>query len=412
MTLDMNDNHVTSVAQLTELVKLGNTAKFKSASTKQETYEWVDATLGKFRYRFLRKKDKSAVKRYIVTMTGYSEGAVDKLIARKKEDGKIFVRERTQNTFARFYEPRDVSLLADVANVTLNQNGRALKEMCMSMYTYYGDIRFEKLAKISVSHLYNLKKTRVYESKLLFYTKTNPVRRDIGVRKKPEPFGKPGYLRVDSVHQGDLDKEKGVYHINLVDEVTQGEYAGCVERISEYFLLPLLAELIPVFSFKILGFHSDNGGEYINHQVAQMLEKLLVDQTKSRSRHTNDNALVEGKNGAIVRKYMGHAYIPKKHAGRINTFYREYLNPYLNFHRFCGFATDYVDDRGKVKKKYDTYMTPVQKLLSLPQCEQYLKEGVTRETLITETKRMTHFESAQKVFVERQKLFKEINRKL
>lgn len=408
----MKDDHLVSVAQLSEFIKLGNTAKFKSTSSKKETYAWVDTTLGKFRYHSLKKKDKGSVKKYVITMTGYSEGAVDKLIAQKKEYGCIREKERTQNAFTRFYEPRDVSLLADVSNITLNQNGRALKEMCMSMYADYGDIRFEKLAKISVSHLYNLKKTRMYASKSLFYTKTNPVQRDIGIRKKPEPFGKPGYVRVDSVHQGDLDKEKGVYHINLVDEVTQAEYVGCVEGISEYFLLPLLQELLKAFPFTIIEFHSDNGSEYINHQVARMLNKMNIEQTKSRARHSEDNALAEGKNGAIVRKYMGYTHIPKEHAGRINSFYFEHLNPYLNHHRFCGFATDYVDVLGKVKKKYEVYMTPIQKLLSLPECEQYLKEGVTKEILMAETKRMSHFEAAQKVFVERQKLFREINRKI
>lgn len=408
----MNDDHLVSVAQLVEFAKLVNTAKFKSTSSKKETYAWVDTTLGKFRYRSLKKKDKGIVKRYLMTITGYSEGAIDKLIAKKKERGCIVQKERTQNAFVRFYEPRDVSLLADVSNVTLNQNGRALKEMCMSMYADYDDIRFEKLAKISVSHLYNLKKTRIYETKSLFYTKTNPVQRDIGIRKKPEPFGKPGYIRVDSVHQGDLDKEKGVYHINLVDEVTQTEYVGCVEGISEYFLLPLLQELLEMFPFHIIEFHSDNGSEYINHQVARMLNKMNIEQTKSRSRHSEDNALAEGKNGSILRKYMGYTHIPKMHAGRINRFYFEHLNPYLNHHRFCGFATDYINERGKVKKKYETYMTPIQKLLSLPECEQYLREGITRETLTAETKRMSHFEAAQKVFVERQKLFKEISSKL
>ena len=143
-----------------------------------------------------------------------------------------------------------------------------------------------------------------------------------------------------------------------------------------------------------------------------MLQKMLVEQTKSRSRRTNDNALVEGKNGAIVRKYLGYSYIPKRKAGKINEFYREYLNPYLNFHRYCGFATDYVNEKGKIKKKYETYMTPIQKLLSLPEYEKYLKEGVTKPGLLLETKRKTHFEAAQKVFVERQKLFREINTKI
>jgi hypothetical protein len=408
----MNDDHLVSVAQIKEFAKLNNGAKFKSNSSKVDTYDWVEKCLGRFRYFSLKKKEKSIVKNYIAKMTGYSEGAIDKLIAKKRRFGKIFVKERTQNSFQKFYTGSDVELLAEVSNVTLNQNGRALKEMCKSMYLEFSDLRFEKLSRISVSHLYNLKKTNAYQHKSLFYTKTNPVQRNIGERRNPHPNGIPGYLRVDSVHQGDLDKEKGVYHINIVDEVTQAEYIGCVEVISEYHLLPLLEELLKTFPFKILGFHSDNGSEYINHQVANMLKKMLIDQTKSRSRRTNDNALVEGKNGAIVRKYLGYSHIPKRNAKKINAFYREYLNPYLNFHRYCGFATDYINEKGKIKKKYETYMTPIQKLLSLSDFERYLRDGITKMALLLETRSMSHFEAAKKVFIERQKLFKEINRKM
>jgi hypothetical protein len=141
MTIDMIDDHLVSVAQLTEFVKLNNSAKFKSNSPKVETYAWIDKTLGKFRYRYLKKKEKGIVKKYIMNMTGYSEGAVDKLIAQKMKTGRIVVKERTQNAFQRFYEPSDYSLLADVSNITLNQNGRALQEMCKSMYLDFNDLR-------------------------------------------------------------------------------------------------------------------------------------------------------------------------------------------------------------------------------------------------------------------------------
>jgi hypothetical protein len=411
MTIDMNDDHIVSVAQLREFVKIHTKATFKSTSTKKETYDWINNTLNKFKYRSLKKKEKSIVKKYVMKMTGYSEGAIDKLIARKKKHGRIFVKKRTQHSFQTYYDVSDIALLAQISEVTLNQNGYALKEMCRSMYLDFNDLRFEKLAHISVSHLYNLKKTRVFQSKFLHYTKTNPVQRNIGERKKPQTCGKPGYIRIDSVHQGDLDKQKGVYHINLVDEVTQMEYIGCIERISEYYMIPLLEELLTCFPYKIIGFHSDNGGEYINRQVSGMLTKMFVEQTKSRSRHTNDNALVEGKNGALIRKYTGYIHIPQKHAQRINTFYTEYLNPYINFHRYCGFATEYINEKGKIKKKYETYMTPIQKLLSLPECTEYLKEGMTKESLIDEERKVTHFESAKEVFVERQKMFRDINKR-
>jgi len=144
-----------------------------------------------------------------MNMTGYSEGAIDKLIARKKRHGRIFVKKRTQHSFQTYYDVLDIALLANISEVTLNQNGRALKEMCKSMYLDFNDERFERLSHISVSHLYNLKKTRVFQSKFLHYTKTNPVQRNIGERRKPQPNGKPWYIRVDSVHQGDLDRQKG-----------------------------------------------------------------------------------------------------------------------------------------------------------------------------------------------------------
>jgi len=197
-----------------------------------------------------------------------------------------------------------------------------------------------------------------------------------------------------------------VYYINLVDEVTQWEIIGCVEGISEQFLLPLLEELLWRFPFIILGFHSDNGSEYINYTVAKLLTKMMIEQTKSRSRRTNDNALVETKNGAIIRKHFGYVYIQKRHARDINTFLREYMDEYLNFHRPCGFATDIMDTRGKIQKKYDTYMTPYEKLISISNFEQYLKPEVSTESLKLFSERQSDNESAKKMRNAKSKLSK------
>jgi hypothetical protein len=407
MNIDMNDDHIMSVAQLIELVKHGNCVKFKS-SNKKQTYEWIGRTLRKFKYFSESKKNKGIIKKYIIILTGYSEGQVDKMIKRKKKFGRVFLFERTQHTFPKKYDIGDICLLSQVCLLTESPNGRALKQMFLDSYRLYKDDRFERLKQISVSHIYNLQKTNVYQSKLLSYTKTKPTKNNIGERRKPDPLGKPGFLRVDSVHQGDLDKLKGVYHINLVDEVTQWEIVGCVEGISEYFLEPLLLELLELFPFFILNFHSDNGGEYINKVVAHLLNKLKIGQTKSRSRKTNDNALVEGKNGAVIRKHMGYAHIPKKYAGMINRYYGDHLNPYINFHRYCAYPTDYTDAKGKIRKRYENYMTPCQKLLSIPNVEQYFRDGVTKESLIWEQMRTSHLEAAQKLQKEKSKLFKKM----
>jgi hypothetical protein len=382
MNIKMDDSNIGSLAQLRELLKLTNGVKFKSSSTKEEMYKWIEESLMKFHYFSLKsKKERSIVLSYLKKMTGLSRGHVKKLVKKKKRNGRLLRSTYARHHFPKVYDSEDIARLIETDNAHGLMSGKATQEILRRQYDIFNDLRYEKIRHISVSHIYNLRQTRQYESHILFIKKTCATNANIGVRRKPRPDGKPGYLRVDSVHQGDLDKEKGVYHVNLVDEVTQWEIIGCVEGLSEEFLRPLLEELLDLFPFMIINFHSDNGSEYINHIVSDLLNKLKIEQTKSRSRRTNDNALVETKNGAIIRKYMGFAHIPKKYSTIINTFYRNHMDMYLNFHRPCGFSTDRVDARGKIVKKYDRYMTPFGRLKLVKDVKQYLKPGVTIQSL-------------------------------
>ena len=230
-------------------------------------------------------------------------------------------------------------------------------------------------------------------------------------RRRPNPRGQPGFVRVDTVHQGDLDGVKGVYHINVVDEVTQYEYVGTVAAISEAFLLPVLSALIKSFPFKINGFHADNGSEYINHRVAELLNKLHIGEfTKSRARRTNDNALAESKNASVVRKWLGYAHIPQRFAGQVNAFNRDWLSPFLNYHRPCLFPTEECDDKGRVRKRYrdaDT-MTPYDKFKSLDDVEQYLLPGVTFEQLDNAALAVSDVQAAEALNQAREELFRSL----
>lgn len=409
MTLHMNDECITSVAQLAELLKVAEAfgvERVKRQDSKEDVYAWIADILVRLRYMHAKKKDKGTIRRYLSVYTGYTERHIDTLIAQYRKTGTIVRAKRTQPKFERVYTGADIELLAKLADAYEHQNGRALKRTMWEMYHVYGDCRFERLADLSVSHLYILKQTPIFKEAALTYTKTRPVQVPIGERKKPYPEGKPGFIRVDSVHQGDRDKEKGVYHITLVDEVTQHEITACVEGLSEEFLLSALETALNAFPFVILNFHSDNGSEYINGRVARLLEKMRIHQTKSRPRHSNDNALAEGKNAAVVRKHMGRMHIPRRHAPLINEFYETHLNPFVNYHRPCAYPDLIVDAKGKVKKVYKTYMTPVQKLLSLPDVEQYLKPGVTKASLAEECRRKSHLEAAEDMQKAKQRLFK------
>ena len=171
--------------------------------------------------------------------------------------------------------------------------------------------------------------------------------------------------------------------------------------------------LLESFPFEIRGFHSDGGSEYINRDVARLLEKLRIEFTRSRPRQTNDNALAECKNGAVVRKIMGYGHIPQKHAAAINRFHEQALNPYLNFHRPCYFAVDTVDARGRIRKRYpaEQIMTPWDRLRSIPDFEQHLKPGITAHSLNETAMAMTDSQAAQNLQDMRRNLFASLRRK-
>ena len=196
-----------------------------------------------------------------------------------------------------------------------------------------------------------------------------------------------------------------------MDCVTQYEGVATCEKISEAFLIPVLEALLLSFPFVIHGFHSDNGSEYINQRVAKLLNKLLVEeQTKSRSRHSNDNAQAESKNGAIVRKHLGYSHIPQRFAAPVNVFCRDYLNPYINFHRPCLFAETITDAKGRQRKRYPykLMMTPYEKFKSLPGAKRYLKQGVTFQQLNAQAGEISDNEAAQRLNDARAILFKTI----
>lgn len=381
----MNDSRLVSITQLREFLKVTKEFTFASKDRKDK-YKWINTTLTKFQYlRLTRQQDKSLVLQYIRKMTGLSRVQLKRLVKQKRKKHTITVSKYwgTKNTFQVKYGPTDIALLVKVDNAHNRLNAFATKRVLKREFEVYGKQEFANVKNISVSRIYDLRGTRQYISASTTFTKTDSVQQTIGERKKPQPNGKPGFLRVDSVHQGDRGKEKGVYYINLIDEVLQWELVVCVEGISEQYLRPALETILECFPFGIKNFHSDNGSEYINYVVADMLNRMVITQTKSRSRHTNDNALVEGKNGSIVRKWFGRNHIPKTHASAINAFCARYFNTYLNFHRPCGYSVTETDKQGKQKKVYkeENYMPPYQKLKTLENWKQYLAPGWTEKRL-------------------------------
>lgn len=396
-----------TIDELTEFLTGTQIVAFSVISNKDENYQWIEGVLVKFEYRGLSKADKGVVIRYLKKISGYSRQQITRLIGQYLKTGRLKRRQRTTKGFIRKYTTKDISLLAAMDERHDTPCGQTVKKLCERACAVYGETEYASLAEVSVSHLYNLRKSTTYKRQRQHFTKTRSKPSRIGERRKPQPNGKPGYIRIDTVHQGDLDKHKGVCHINAVDEVAQFEVVFSVEKISEHFLIPILKLILNAFPFKVLGFHSDNGSEYINHTVAGLLEKLRIELTKSRPRRSNDNALAESKNGAVVRKFFGYGHIPQHWAERINNFNRDYLNPYINFHRPCLFPKIRIDDKGKERKiyRYQDLMTPYDKLKSLPNAKDYLKPDTNFEILDQIAAKISDNQAADQLQKARQLLF-------
>lgn len=372
---------------------------------REERSRWMRSTLVRFKYLTLKRAEKQIVQRYIMKVSDLSHAQVARHIAAYRDNRPICMPYRRHQPF-QIYTQGDSELLAETDNLHGRLNGAATIAI-MAAECARGDHRYELLKGISVAHLYRLRGTARYREHALTYEKTKPVHNSIGERRKPEPSGAPGFLRVDTVHQGDCGKAKGVYHINPVDEVTQWEAPVAVETIQEGCVGPALDEAFLLFPFVIENFHSDNGGEYINEVVQQFLLRWKAKQTKSRPRHSNDNGLAETKNGAIIRKHMTYHHIPQPYASRINRFYREHLIPYLNFHRPCAFPKVEILPDGKKRITYppENYRTPYEKLKSLPNWQKYLRPGITPAILEAQAKAKTPNQAAREMQEAKRKLF-------
>ena len=351
------------------------------------------------------------LRRYLPKLTGLRRAHGARLIRRYREHGIVRQRSYRRNRFASRYTAEDIELLTAVDEAHETLSGPATQKILYREFHEFEDRRYARLAAISVAHIYNLRKSRAYREKRIAYQKTRPVQVAIGERRRPEPQGQPGFLRIDTVHQGDLEGIKGVYHINAVDEVTQWQVVAATAQISEAWLMPVLEGMLRQFPFQIRGFHSDNGSEFINHTVARLLEKLRVEQTKSRPRHSNDNGLVEAKNGAVIRKHMGYGHIRSEHAAALETFYEEYFNPYLNFHRPCGVPEMRTNPKGKQRRVYRWYATPWEILRQLPDLARHLRSDITQEDLEGKAGADSDTQAAQKMQHAKRMLFTQLRRK-
>jgi transposase InsO family protein len=407
LTIHVHEAEKLSLEQIGAFLNASQEIRFEG-ETRKQIYHWIEQVLVRQEYHQQKRAARGLLRSYLAKMTGLSRAQVTRLIARYGKNGSLGPAPYRRHCFPQRYTRADIELLATVDEAHDNLSGPATRRILEREYGEYGKREFERLASLSVSHLYNLRQQPRYRERRLHYIKTRPTAVAIGERRRPDPQGQPGYLRVDTVHQGDPPGGKGVFHIDAVDEVTQWQIVSASARISEAWLEPVLEAMLRQFPFRILGFHSDNGSEFINRMVAGMLQRLLIEQTKSRPRQSNDNGLVETKNGAVIRKHLGYGSIDAAHAERLQQFYSAHFNPYLNYHRPCAQPDVEIDEKGRQQRVYRRYQTPLETLLALPQAQQYLRSGLTLAVLQRIAGIRSDTEAAQRMQQAKRKLFEQL----
>ena len=412
MIVTLRTERIRTLDQIRAFLDGSEPTDFRFAG-RASAYDFVRRTLVRFEFHGLKRDEKGLVKRFIEKVTGYSRSQITRLVKQHRRTGGIrdHRKKPPARPFPRRYTPYDAALLAEVDEAFGQLSGPATKVVLWRMYHVYGDRRFKRLAGISNGHIYNLRRSRAYRTGRLTLRETRSTPVGFGVRRKPRPDGRPGFLRVDTVHLGDLGGRKGAYVINVVDEVTQFQHLGAVPRITQHFMVPVLKDLISAFPFTVKAFHADNGSEYINCEVADLLNRLHIPTfTKSRPRRSNDNALVESKNGSVVRRWLGHIHVSHELVPQLDAFLRDSLCPLLNFHRPCLFPTEVTSASGHVRKTYrqDDVATPYQHFRSLAGAERFLRPGVTFKALDQLASATSDLDAAKGVQRARDALFRAI----
>ena len=370
----MDDSRLTNINQLKSFLKSSKKLVIKFSSI-DDKYAFIDKTVDRFNYKNLSGKDRRIVLLYLKKFTGYKRAQLFRLV-RRAVNGRLARKVYVRKNPKIIYTARDIKLLEKTDEYHLRLSSLATKEILRREYTIFRRNKYENIFQISPSHINNLRHSRVYKSSWVNPTKARQI--NIGKTQKPENNDVPGSIRVDTVHQRD------VFHINAVDEITQWEVVVCVPQITKKYLKKALRILLDQFPFVIFNFHSDRGSEFINKIVAEILNELLINQTKSRSRHCNDNALIESKNGSVIRKNMGYTHIPKTLTPLLNDYYTKYFNVYINYHRPSLFVTEIrIDEKGREKKIYGEARVPYDKLKQISRKKKvnFLKEKLTFEEL-------------------------------
>ena len=396
MQISMTNLEQLSLSEMKELLSGSRKVTWATESIAAK-YVLIAAVLKAQSYRKLGRRERGVVRQFLAKVTATSRAQLTRLIGQWMKERKIARKTAKRPSFTVRYRREDIVVLAATDAAHEDLSGPALRRILYREFAVYGKPEYERLAKISVSHLYNLRHSQTYRSQRVRVQHTQSRQIAIGERRKPDPRGQPGYLRVDTVHQGQQDGKAGVFHINAVDTVTQWQNIGCVETISERHMLPVLeAMLHQVFiattdrNFSTTGWRrcsrscwwsSPNRGP-----TALPTTRWWRARTgrwfASTSATGSSDASTPFKTSALGTRSVYCAPEPVSQLPSSLRFRRDRHRPH-----------------GRRKRRYpaDDYRTPFEKLTALEKWQQYLKPGLSEAQLRRRAEQCSDTEAARQM---------------
>src|SRR5919201_212794 len=200
MTIRMQDPEEMTLEQMKALIESSRSVRF-SIEGREALYSLMTRVLKTQRYSELCREERGIVRRFLIKVTGRSRAQITRLISEWLSLRTIQAKRPSRRRFPTRYTEEDARLLAEVDAAHEELSGPAVKRILRREYEVFGQQAYQRLAGVSVSHLYNLRRSKAYRKVRVRVEHTRASQVNIGERRKPQPLGRPGYLRVDTVHQ-------------------------------------------------------------------------------------------------------------------------------------------------------------------------------------------------------------------
>lgn len=341
--------------------------------TERSKKEYLEAV--RPRYRRAGKKEKGRILDEAVTVTGYHRKAVIRIFgsvspeAPKKRPGR-----------QRRYGADLVPVLKDLweaADRICPQRLKPFLPELMEVLWRHGDSRLttrvrEQLGAMSASTMERLIKPLREKDGRRTFTTTTPgslLKGSIPIRTFSEwNDRRPGFLEIDLVaHCGDSAEGFFLYTLTAVDIATGWTECEPVWGKAQLHVRSAIHQVLRRVPFPVLGLDSDNGSEFINHELFAYCQRRGITFTRSRPYQKNDSAHVEQKNGQVVRRLVGYdRYISHKALEALRALYGA-VRHYSNFFQPVMQLQRKTRNGARVRKEYDTATTPYRRLLASPQ---------------------------------------------